>query len=62
MRSIHPKPALKALFSRRPVRAFRDRLGLGYPWIMDDPVFEADTHADDETLEMRHWNGRPWSI
>jgi hypothetical protein len=31
-------------------------------WIMDDPVFEADAHADDETLEMRHWNGRPWSI
>lgn len=30
-------------------------------WIMDDPAFEADTFLDGETLEMRHWDGRPWS-
>jgi len=31
-------------------------------WIMDDPAFEADTFAEGETLEMRHWDGRLWSI
>ncbi|MCJ2047852.1 immunity 50 family protein [Methylobacterium sp. J-078] len=30
-------------------------------WIMDDPAFEADAFAEGETLEMRHWDGRPWS-
>lgn len=28
-------------------------------WIMDDPAFEADMFHEGETLEMRHWDGRP---
>ena len=30
-------------------------------WIMDDPAFEADAFAEGETLELRHWDGSPWS-
>lgn len=30
-------------------------------WIMDDPAFEADMFREGETLEMCHWDGRPWS-
>ena len=30
-------------------------------WIMDDPVFKADMFHKGETLEMGHWDGRPWS-
>ena len=29
--------------------------------IMDHPAFEADMVREGETLEMRHWDGRPWS-
>ncbi|MFB0493741.1 hypothetical protein ABIE45_006397 [Methylobacterium sp. OAE515] len=29
--------------------------------IMDHPAFEVEALAEGETLEMRHWDGRPWS-
>ena len=29
-------------------------------WITEDPAFDIDMVCADETLEMRHWDGRPW--
>ena len=29
-------------------------------WIVEDLAFEADTVDADETLELRHWDGRLW--
>jgi hypothetical protein len=29
--------------------------------IMDHPVFEVEVLAEGETLELRYWDGRPWS-
>ncbi|MGE8131904.1 hypothetical protein ACQKQD_33785 [Methylobacterium sp. NPDC080182] len=29
--------------------------------VIDHPKFEVEALAEGETLEMRHWDGRPWS-
>ena len=56
------------------VRAYRDALLDGTPiigvlrragaivdaWIVEDPALETDMADADETLEMRHWDGRLW--